>query len=123
MCKTFWYNVVMNKTRDLVLTAFLIAIVFIATFIRVPTTPGGGLVHLGSVALFVISAVFGPKKGAIAGALGMALFNLTTEWVMWAPYTFVIRLVMGFIIGSIANIGGRGGKNIYLSILERSRLY
>jgi len=104
----------MSKTKDLVLTAFLIAIVFIATFIRVPTTPTGGLVHLGSVALFDISVVFGPKKGAIAGALGMSLFNLTTEWAMWAPYTFVIRLAMGFIIGSVAKLALSGEKPTWL---------
>ena len=107
----------LSKTKDLVLTALFIAIVFIATNIRVPTTPtGGGLVHLGTVALFVISVTFGPRRGAIAGSIGMALFNLTSDWVMWAPYTFVIRLVMGVIVGYIANMGGAGGKTFFLNI-------
>ena len=107
----------MSRTKNLVLTALLIAIVFIATYFRVPLAPDGGLVHLGSVALFVISVVFGKRMGAITGAVGMALFNLSTEWAVWAPFTFVIRITMGYIIGSIAYMGGNEGRNIKLNIL------
>ena len=100
-----------TKTRDLVLVALFVAIVYIATWIiSLPVMPGGGLVHTGTAALFVISVCFGPKKGAIAGSVGMALFNLTSIWVAWAPYTFVIRLVMGLIIGYVAHWRGAQGK-------------
>jgi len=107
----------MSRTKNLVLTALLIAIVFIATYFRVPLAPDGGLVHLGSVALFVISVVFGKRMGAVTGAVGMALFNLSTEWAVWAPFTFVIRITMGYIIGTIAYMGGSEGRNIKLNIL------
>ena len=107
----------MSRTKNLVLSALLIALVYIATFLRVPLAPDGGLVHLGSVALFAISVVFGKKIGAITGSVGMAVFNLTTEWAVWAPFTFVIRLVMGWIIGTISHSGGQNGKNIKLNIL------
>ena len=100
------------KTKDMVQVALFIAIVYIATWIiSIPVMPGGGLIHTGSAALFIISVCFGPKKGAIAGSVGMTLFNLTSMWVHWAPYTFVIRLVMGLIIGYIAHWRGAGGKN------------
>jgi len=99
------------KTRDLVQVALFIAVVYVATWIiSIPVMPGGGLVHTGTVALFIISVCFGPKKGAIAASVGMTLFNLTSMWVAWAPYTFVIRLVMGLIIGYIANCCGADGK-------------
>lgn len=102
----------MKRTMDLVQTAFFIALVFLATSsVRVPVMPGGGLIHTGTVILFIVAVCFGPVKGALAGSLGMALFNLTTEWVVWAPYTLVIRFVMGYMIGKIANINGAGGKN------------
>lgn len=107
----------MSKTKDLVLTALLITIVFISTsVIRIPLAPNGGLVHLGSVALFAASVLFGKKKGALAGAFGMALFNLMTEWVIWAPFTFIIRAVMGYIIGSIAHTRGANGRSLPLNI-------
>lgn len=95
----------------MVQVALFVAIVYVATWIiSLPVMPGGGLVHTGTAALFVISVCFGPKKGAIAGSVGMALFNLTSMWVAWTPYTFVIRLVMGLIIGGIASWRGAGGK-------------
>ena len=107
----------MSKTKTLVTTALLIAVVYIATYLRVPLAPDGGLVHLGSVVLFAISVVFGRRMGAVTGSLGMAIFNLTTEWVVWAPFTFVIRFVMGWLIGTIAHMGGNDGKNVKLNIL------
>ncbi|HSQ88201.1 ECF transporter S component [Romboutsia sp.] len=108
------------STRDLVETALLIALVFIATRfinIRLPISSNGGLVHLGNTMLFISSIVFGKKKGAIAGAFGMGLFDLLSEWAIWAPFTFVVRGVMGYIIGSIAWSNGKKGNSIIANIV------
>lgn len=107
------------NTKDLVETALLIALVYIATRfinIRLPIAASGGLVHLGNTMLFVAAIVFGSKKGAAAGAFGMGLFDLLSEWAMWAPFTFVIRGVMGYIIGKIAWSNGREGNNMLVNI-------
>ena len=37
--------------------------------------------------LSVVSILFGPKKGAVAGAIGMGLFDLISGWTLWAPFT------------------------------------
>lgn len=53
------------NTKDLVETALLIALVYIATRfinIRLPIAASGGLVHLGNTMLFIAAIVFGPKK-------------------------------------------------------------
>ena len=52
--------------------------------------------------LFIVAIVFGKEKGAIAGAVGMAIFDLSSGWALWAPFTFVVRGIMGYMIGSIA---------------------
>ncbi|WZL74553.1 ECF transporter S component [Clostridiaceae bacterium 35-E11] len=94
-----------NKTKDIVLSGILIALVFIATKfinIRLPISINGGLIHLGNVMLFMSAILFGKKKGAMAGAVGMGLFDIVSGWMAWAPFTFVVRGVMGYIIGSIA---------------------
>lgn len=102
----------MKKTNDIVQTALFATLVFIATSsVRVPVMPGGGLIHTGTAVMFIIAVSFGPFKGALAGAIGMSLFNLTSEWAMWAPYTFVIRIVMGYMIGTIANLKNSRGKS------------
>jgi len=106
-------------TRDMVVTALLTALVFVATFfihIQLPIMASGGLVHLGNVMLFAIAIVFGKQKGAIAGAVGMALFDLSSGWAVWAPFTFIIRGVMGYMIGAIAWSKGREGNSLAINI-------
>ena len=107
------------NTKDLVETALLVALVYIATRfinIRLPIAASGGLDHLGNTMLFISAIVFGPKKGAAAGAFGMCLFDLLSEWAMWAPFTFVVRGIMGYIIGKIAWSNGREGNNMLVNI-------
>ena len=109
-----------GHTFQLVLTAMLITLVFVSTFfinIKLPIAANGGLVHLGSAMLFVIAILFGPKKGAIAGAFGMALFDLFSGWTLWAPFTFLARGLQGWIIGKIAWSSGRNGQSTAFNIL------
>ncbi len=93
------------SVRDLVLDSCLIAIVFVSTYLiqfRLPFASQGGLVHAGNIALFTIAILFGSRRGALSGACGMALFDLVSGWTVWAPFTFVIRGVMGWMIGKLA---------------------
>ena len=109
-----------TKTFDLILTAMLVSLVFVATLflnIRLPIAANGGLVHLGTAMLFITSILFGPKKGALAGALGMGLFDLFSGWTLWAPFTFVARGLQGYIVGKIAWSGGRHGNSFTFNVL------
>ena len=113
-------NSATSKTRELVLSGILISLVFIATRfinIRLPISVNGGLVHLGNVMLFLSAIVFGKKKGAIAGAFGMGLFDILSGWGAWAPFTFIVRGVMGYIVGSIAWSGNRRGNNFLWNLI------
>lgn len=94
-----------NDTYMLVITAMFTALVFVATWlinIRLPIMGNGGLIHLGNVPLFVAAMMFGKRTGAIAGALGMSLFDLMSGWTAWAPFTFLIVGFMGYTVGLIA---------------------
>lgn len=105
------------STKDIIETGILIALVLIATKfinIRLPFSINGGLVHLGTGMLFISSIGFGAKKGAISGAFGMGLFDILSGWAAWAPFTFVVRGGMGFILGKISWLNDkRGGSLIY----------
>lgn len=99
----------MNKTKNnillLTLTALFVALTYVFTAfvnIRLPISANGGLVHLGNVPLFIGAIIFGKKLGAIAGGIGMALFDLLSGWTLWAPFTLVIVATMGFVVGFIA---------------------
>ncbi|MBT2759234.1 ECF transporter S component [Mesobacillus foraminis] len=94
-----------TKTRTLVINALFIALTLVATMfinIKLPIMGNGGLIHLGNVPLFIAAIVYGKKTGAIAGAFGMAFFDLISGWAAWAPFTFVIVGAMGFVVGLIA---------------------
>lgn len=107
-------------TKDMVETALLTALVFVATAfinIRLPIIASGGLVHLGTVMLFVSAIVFGKEKGAIAGAVGMAIFDLSSGWALWAPFTFVVRGIMGYMVGAITWSKNKEGNNLVYNIL------
>lgn len=94
-----------TKTRTLVINALFIALTLVATMfinIKLPIMGNGGLIHLGNVPLFIAALVYGKKTGAIAGAFGMALFDLFSGWAAWAPFTFIIVGTMGFLAGFIA---------------------
>lgn len=120
MQKTQTYSGSRTQTFDLIVSALLIALVFVSTMfinIKLPIAANGGLVHLGTGMLFMASILFGPKKGALAGGLGMALFDVMSGWTVWAPGTFVARLLQGYIVGKIAWSNGQKGNSVGLNIL------
>ncbi|SHH77288.1 ECF transporter S component [Clostridium grantii] len=110
-----------SKVKELTISALSIALVFVATTfinIRLPISVNGGLIHLGNTMLFTIAIVFGKKRGAISGAFGMAMFDVFSGWGPWAPFTFIIRGTMGYIIGHLANDKNRNGNSLFWNIVS-----
>lgn len=93
-----------DRIESMVITAVFIALTYIFTaFVNVCIPPGskGGLVHLGNIPLFIAAIVFGKKTGALAGSIGMGLFDLLSGWAIWAPFTFLINGCIGYTVGVI----------------------
>ncbi|WP_050613909.1 ECF transporter S component [Bacillus testis] len=119
MQSTQTYSKSRQQTLDLIITAMLVALVFVSTVfinIKLPITANGGLVHLGTAMLFIASLLFGPKKGALAGAIGMGLFDLLGGWAIWAPITILARGLQGYIVGKIAWSNDRKGTSLALNL-------
>lgn len=94
-----------SNTKILVINALFIALTFVTTMfinVRLPIVGNGGLIHLGNIPLFLAAFLFGKKTGAIAGGIGMAMFDLVSGWTLWAPFTLVIVGAMGWTSGLIA---------------------
>lgn len=94
----------LEQVKFLTITAIGIALVYVFTWlvnIRLPFATNGGLIHLGNVPLFIFAIIFGKKTGAIAGGIGMGLFDLLSGWTAWAPFTLIIVGLMGFVMGLI----------------------
>ena len=108
---------VSSKIKGIVQMGMLSALTFVATMaIHVPSW-NGGVIHLGDSMIFLTAVIFGKKYAAISGAVGMTMFDILSGYSVWAPYTFVIKAVMGFIVGSIAYTGGSKGENVYKNVL------
>ena len=94
-----------TKVRDLCITAISIVLVYVFTALVNITFPGagdGGLMHMGNIPLFIVAILFGRKTGAIAGGVGMALFDLLSPFAVWAPFTLIIVGLMGYVVGAVA---------------------
>lgn len=110
--KNLGVNSTRVKTNDLIQVALMAAIVFVATSIfHIPSFMG--VVHLGDSMIFVAALLLGRKKAATASAIGMCLFDLLNGYTAWAPFTFVIKGVMGYIAGTIAYRNGYEGKKVF----------
>ncbi len=83
-----------GKTNRLVMTALFAALTFVATqSIRIPLP--GAFVHTGNVMVLLSVLLLGYKKGALAGGLGLAFFDLMNGFAMEAPYFLVESFIVG----------------------------
>lgn len=86
-----------NSIHDLVLVALFVALTFLGTTIKIPL-PTGAFVHLGNAVLLLAVLLIGYKKGALAGGLGFALFDVMNGFAVEAPY-FIFE---SFVVGGVA---------------------
>ena len=108
------------ELKKMIYTASFIALVFVATYINihVPILMGqGGLVHLGTLVMYIIAVKYGRTYGALAGGIGMALFDLLSIWTQWAPGTLVVRLIAGFVMGQVALAPSGQGTSLVRNVL------
>ena len=80
-----------EKTNKLVLTALMVCLVLLATYIiKIPSPFTQGYVHLGDTMIFLSVLLLGKKGGAAAAGLGSALADLLGGYAAYAPWTFLI---------------------------------
>lgn len=80
-------------------------VVFTYLAIRIPT-PGGGQVsvHLGNAFVVLGALLLGSMYGGIGGAIGLTLADLFDPvYIVEAPITFFIKLLIGILAGLIAH--------------------
>lgn len=98
---------VMNKlnSRTISINALAIALVCLSTmFLQFPIPLG--YAHLGNCFILISGVFFGPVTGLLAGGIGSALSDLLTGYAQWIIPTLIIKGIMGFVIGYIANRTG-----------------
>ncbi|HHV61674.1 MAG TPA: ECF transporter S component [Firmicutes bacterium] len=106
-----------DSTRRLALSALMLAMVVVATMIRVPAPTYRLYFNLGEVVVYTAALLFGRRTGAVIAGVGSALSDLLLGYPIWAPFTFVIKGAEGYVVGAVASqastgieAGGRAGS-------------
>ena len=80
------------KLRILTLTGIFTALILVFTaFIHIPSF--SGYVHIGDGLLYLAASILPLPYAMFAGAAGAVLADCLTGYAIWAPASFVIKLV------------------------------
>lgn len=90
----------MNRLTQAGLMATLCYIGF--AFLKIDL-PGGTAFHFGNVFVVLAALLLGGFWGGLAGAVGLSIADLTTAYVTSAPKTFLLKLLIGLIVGFVAH--------------------
>jgi uncharacterized membrane protein len=92
-----------NSTVNLVLNGMMIALVFVVTFFtKIPTMVG--YLNLGDAVIIITAVILGKRSGFVAGAVGSALADIALSFYYFAPVTFFVKGLEGFVIGMVIDM-------------------
>ncbi len=95
-----------TDVKRLALAGLMAALCYIgfAVFkIDIPVGTEKTAFHLGNVFCVLAALLLGGFWGGLAGAVGMTIGDLTTAYVTSAPKTFLLKLLIGLIVGLVAH--------------------
>jgi uncharacterized membrane protein len=87
-----------RKSENIAVGAIFAALVAGITVIAIPI--GIGNLNFGEIIIYVAALLFGPIVGTMAGA-GASIADLLGPYAFFAPGTFVIKGVEGFLVGFV----------------------
>lgn len=90
--------------KELSITIIFTALVCVATCvlkIDIPQTKG--YFNIGDTMVYVTALLFGPYVGSVAGGVGASLGDIILAAPEYAPGTFVVKALEGFLVGYISH--------------------
>lgn len=89
-----------DDLKLLVRYAVLMALTVVMTMvIHIPTIGTNGYLNLGDMVVFLAALILGKKGGFIVGGLGSALADILLGYTHYAPITFIVKGLEGYIAG------------------------
>lgn len=89
--------------KRLAMAGFLAALCYIGFAFFKIDIPNGPAFHFGNVFCVLAALLLGGYWGGLAGAIGMTIGDLTTIYVTSAPKTFLLKFLIGLIVGLVAH--------------------
>ncbi len=104
------------SAKKLVFMALFAAATTVATIaLRIPFAHG--YFNLGEIMIYTAALTFGPLVGGIAGGLGAAIADMYAGFLIpWAPITFLVKGLEGYLVGRLGAGRKTGGKVLAISI-------
>lgn len=91
-------------TKRIVFNGMMIALVFLATyFTKIPIPATQGYFNLGDTIILVTSLLLGAKSGMVVGAFGSLIADIAGGYYLFAPLTFIVKGLEGYVTGKIVN--------------------
>lgn len=102
-----------KRIKELALTGLFSALLIVATAVlRFPVPTFNLYFNLGEAIIYLTALLYGSIPGALIGGVGSALADIIGGYPIWAPITFIIKGLEGYIVGSLAN------KNKYIAVIS-----
>jgi uncharacterized membrane protein len=93
-----------NTTKKIVLNGMMIALVFLATyFTKIPIPATQGYFNLGDTIIMVTAILLGGKSGMLVGSIGSLIADIAGGYYLFAPLTFIVKGLEGYVVGMIAS--------------------
>ena len=86
-----------SKTKRIVITALMAAMVCVATMVIKIPSPLKGYLNIGDCIVLLCGWLLAPGYGFLAAGLGSALADMFSGYITYAPATFLIKGVMALI--------------------------
>lgn len=86
-----------SKTKKIVITALMAAIVCVATMIIKIPSPMKGYLNIGDCIVLLCGWLLAPGYGFVAAGLGSALADMFSGYITYVPATFLIKGSMALI--------------------------
>ncbi len=84
-------------TQELVFTALMTALVFVATYLPHIPIPLG-YAHLGDAVIFLLALLVPRRSALLAACIGSALADLLGGFALWVVPTLIIKFMMAEIV-------------------------
>jgi len=108
---------------DIVLVALFAAITFLGVQIfriPLPAAVGSPFIHFGNSFVVLSVLLLGGKRGAIAGAVGLGLFDIINGYGSYAPTTIIMALMVALVVNAVFSAFKRRPRIGYVFIAALS---
>ncbi|MDE6276247.1 MAG: ECF transporter S component [Clostridia bacterium] len=89
------------RIRLIVFTALMTALTTALTLASVPYPTGAGYYNFGDIPIFMSAGLLGPIPALVTGAIGAMLGDVILGYMIYAPFTLIIKALEGLIAGLI----------------------